>query len=826
MRSCSCFLLFILCSLPSVAQIVGKVTDREGDPLPFVNIYLEDRFTGTTTNESGEYELEVLGSGDYAVVFQFLGYKTERREISASSFPVRLDVTLTEESTTLREVVVNSADNPANRIMNNAIEKRQVHKSRIRAYTANFYSRGIWRIIDAPERILGQEVGDLGGSLDSTRSGIVYLSETISTINYRAPNDFQEKVIASKVSGNDNGFSLNSAQEATISFYNNTIRLNNEIISPLADYAFNYYNFRLEGVFYNERGDLINKIRVVPKRPKDKVFRGFVYITEDTWQLYGIELTTTGEAMQVPPIEELIFKQNFNYSESQQLWVPISQTVDFSFAMFGIKGNGRFTAVYTNYDFNPQFAERTFTREIVSFAEEANKKDSVYWRHHRPVPLTAEEKEDYQKKDSLQVLRTSKTYLDSVDRVQNEFQFMDLVTGYSYNNSFEKWTLDISSPLLNTNLNTVQGYHSSLKTSFRKYTDESYGTYWRIFTDLNYGFSEDRLRFFGGFQQKFNNISKPILTISGGSTLNQINDREPISPHLNNITTAFFERNYMKLYELEFARFSYQQELFNGFEGFVSFGYENRSPLFNNKYNFLIDWDEREFTSNNPLAPRAYGTAPFEEHQIYRLSFSAQINFAQEYLSYPNAKYNVPNDQYPTLFMSYETGLGADIAEYDFQHLRLRIKHEIAIGTAGRLSYDAMAGTFFDDSTVSFIDHRHFNGNQTRIGTTSNYLGHFNLLPYYSRSTANNYIEGHLEHNFRGWILGKIPLVNRLNFSLVAGAHALVTEEAKPYTEYSLGLDNVGFGKFRFMRLDYVVNNYNGNSKGAFIFGLKFLNIL
>src|SRR5690606_42107523 len=60
---------------------------------------------------------------------------------------------------------------------------------------------------------------DFDGMLDSTRTGIIYLSETISEIAYQKPDKFTEKIIASKVSGNDNGFSFNSAQSANISFY-------------------------------------------------------------------------------------------------------------------------------------------------------------------------------------------------------------------------------------------------------------------------------------------------------------------------------------------------------------------------------------------------------------------------------------------------------------------------------------------------------------------------------------------------------------------------------------------------------------------------------
>ena len=98
----------------------------------------------------------------------------------------------------------------------------------------------------------------------------------------------------------------------------------------------------------------------------------------------------------------------------------------------------------------------------------------------------------------------------------------------------------------------------------------------------------------------------------------------------------------------------------------------------------------------------------------------------------------------------------------------------------------------------------------------------FPRMPTFSKS----YFEGHVEHNFKGWILGKIPGLNQLNFNLVAGAHFLSTEGNNPYTEISIGLDNLGWGKFRFLRLDYVHSYFNGESKGAFVFGLIFLNLI
>ena len=301
-----------LTSAITQAQIVGKVTDKNNNPLPFVNIYLKDSYKGTTSNDSGNYKLAVSEAAEFEIIFQFLGYKTLTKTIDASSFPYVLNITLEEESVSLDEVVISNNEDPAYRIIRETIANRKINLEKIAAYTADFYSRGIWRVEDLPEKILGQEVGDFDGALDSTRTGIIYLSETISEIAFQKPDDFKEKIIASKVSGNDNGFSFNSAQDANFSFYENTVDLNASIVSPIADNALNYYNYKLDGVFY-EGNKLINKIKVTPKRPKDRVWEGFIYIVEDDWQLYGTELSTTGSAIQVPMVTNLLFKQNFKF---------------------------------------------------------------------------------------------------------------------------------------------------------------------------------------------------------------------------------------------------------------------------------------------------------------------------------------------------------------------------------------------------------------------------------------------------------------------------------------------------------------------------------
>ncbi len=813
--------LALLISAFTQAQIKGKVVDSNNQPLPYVNIYTSTGTEGTTTNEEGIYELKIMEPGTYTLVYQYLGYKTIKREVEAESFPLEINISLKEESTSLEEVIITNNENPAIRIIRNAIQNRERNAAKLQSFTADFYSRGLWRIKNAPEKILGQEIGDLGGGLDSTRSGIVYLSETISKISFRKPEDFKEKIIASKVSGDDNGFSLNSAQEAYFSFYDNTLEINSEIVSPIAEYAFNYYDYKLEGTFYDDVGNLINKIKVIPKRENDRVFSGSIYIVEDLWQIYGVELSTTGKAVQVPPIEELIFRQSYKYSDENDLYIQISQSVDFSFKIFGFGGDGRFTAVYSDYNFNPDFDQNSFSREILSFSEKANKKDSLYWQQVRPVPLTTEEIQDYVKKDSIQEVRSSKKYKDSVDAQNNRFELSDALFGYTYRNSWKNQSFSISAPVTGIGFNTVQGWNTNVGITYTQRTGENQQNYWRLFNNLDYGYSEDRFRMNGGFERKFNNFSKPILRISGGVTASQINDREPISTLLNSVTTIFFERNYLKLYEKEFASIQYRQDLFPGFRISGDLAWENRKPLINNTDQVIINNEEVEYTSNNPLQPQNFGSIPFESHEIFKMNLSLDITFDQKYMTYPDGRYNVYESSYPRLKLGWEKGFEGEENRYNYDHIKGEIDQTLKLGNKGELSYLWRGGIFLNTNNISLVDFQHFDANQTRIGFGS-YVGKFNLMPYYGFSTNQNYSEFHLEHDFQGWILGKLPLINKLNFNLIAGAHRLSIDGKSPYSEFSLGIDNLGFGKFRFLRLDYVVSDYSGGQTGNFIFGLKF----
>lgn len=813
-------ILFLLITTITQSQITGTVKDTSGQPLPYVNIFIENTYNGTTSNEDGYFELNISKTGNYTVVFQFLGYKTLLKKLEISQFPHVIDVVLKEENINLSEVVIDAKENPANRIIKAAIAKRQLHLEKLNAYTADFYSKGIIRIVDAPENFMGQDIGDFDGALDSTRTGILYLSETMSKIKYLKPELF-ETVTASKVSGNSTGISFNSAMDVDFNLYNNTVNINNDIISPIADYAFNYYRYKLEGEFYDDDGHLINKINIIPKRENDRVFSGSIFIVEDTWALYGIDIQVKGSQIQVLPADTIRIRQNLTYDKTEDQWLVRAQTIDFGYSFLGFKGDGSFVANYTNYNLNPELSNQNNKNEILVFEKDANKKEVEFWDNKRPVPLTSEELKDYIRRDSLETLRSSKTYLDSIDNNNNKFDIANLLTGYTFKNSYEKRSFSVSGPLEGVHFNSVQGYNVSLDANFTKrYND--YKNFVSIDGNLNYSVETKRLRGTLGGRYKFNAINNATAWANFGVKTQQFNRANPISNFHNDISSLFFESNFMKIYDKQFAEIGYAQEIFNGLRFSSQIAYENRKALFNTSDEVINPQDNIDYTSNNPLAPNSFGTAPFTNHHLIRLDFGVGIRFGEKYMSYPDLKFNISNSDYPQLYFNYSKGFNASISDYNFDHLNVRLRQNINLKTTGILKYNLSAGTFFENKDLAFTDYKHFNGNLTHVNTKGNYLSSFKNMGYYDFSTSNNYFEYHLEHDFKWYILGKIPWINTLNLNLIVGAHGIGVKNESPYKEFNIGLGNIGWKKYRFLRVDYVRSYVNGVVDDALMFGFSF----
>ncbi len=95
-------------ALPLQGQVTGTVTSAEaGEPLATVQVSIEGTGIGGLTDEQGRYLLINVPAGPQVVLYQYLGFATERREITVTAEQaVVLDVVLTGTVLGLDELVV------------------------------------------------------------------------------------------------------------------------------------------------------------------------------------------------------------------------------------------------------------------------------------------------------------------------------------------------------------------------------------------------------------------------------------------------------------------------------------------------------------------------------------------------------------------------------------------------------------------------------------------------------------------------------------------------------------------------------------------------
>ena len=108
----SCFFFFgIISSYAQNNSISGKVTSN-GEPLPFVNIYLKNTKLGTATNENGFFNLKIITNGTYIIVASSVGYETKSAKIVLTeNEKITKNFNLNENSS-LDEIVISGTLKP------------------------------------------------------------------------------------------------------------------------------------------------------------------------------------------------------------------------------------------------------------------------------------------------------------------------------------------------------------------------------------------------------------------------------------------------------------------------------------------------------------------------------------------------------------------------------------------------------------------------------------------------------------------------------------------------------------------------------------------
>lgn len=796
----------------SQTGVKGFTRSESGELLPFATIYVKGTTNGTTANATGEFFLK-LPPGKYTIVAQYVGYYVQEKVITINqNEAVQRNFTLKEQALQLQTVVITSDDeNPAYRVIREAIRKRKFYSNEVKAFKNDAYIKGLFRLDKRPDKILGQKI-----TIDT---GIVYLSESISKFSFERPNKIKEVMISSKVSGNEQGFSFNQASDFNINIYEknyaNDILGERVFVSPISSQAFLFYDFEWLG-FFEENGKLINKIKLLPKRPTDPVFDGVVYIIENDWRFHSVDFLATKERG-IEFTDSLRINQVFTPT-GNNIWMPISQKFEFQYGGFGFKGSGYFIGVYSNYEVEPNyelykekgkydsifsnkppvklFTKEDFGAEVLKVEEGSNERDSMYWQNIRPVPLTSIEMMDYQVKDSIRLIKESEPYKDSVDRETNKLTLGNvLLSGYTHSNSFTETYWSLPSILGTFQFNTVEGFVPEFRATYYKQIDER-TKYW-IRPSMRYGFSNER--FNAKLEASYRMLDDKFTRfyVGGGRYTSQFDESESIAPLINSYVTLMSGDNYMKIFEKSFANFRFFQEIRNGITLTANLEYASRDTLTNTKTDYY--WARTRdvnFTSNQPINKELDNTG-FASHQAFIATFDFRIRFGQTYATRPDRKF-VYSSKYPEVHVKYKKGLQALGSDVNFDFVRVMVTDEMRLGLTGTSNYSFAFGGFLNRRSLTFVDYHHFSGNQTSLSQVNDELK-FELLPFYIYSTTNAYMEVHFEHHFNEFILNKIPLIKKLNWQAVGSINYLKTKTVGDYVEIGAGIEHI----FKFMRVDY-----------------------
>ncbi len=115
------FLVFLLFGLlismlaQETGTLKGTVTDEQGDPVPYANIFIKGTIIGTQSNENGEYEIKDILPGSYTIMCRELYHYSV--EIPVYIYPAQL-IQL--------KIVLNIREIPESYQLKNIIEKEDI----------------------------------------------------------------------------------------------------------------------------------------------------------------------------------------------------------------------------------------------------------------------------------------------------------------------------------------------------------------------------------------------------------------------------------------------------------------------------------------------------------------------------------------------------------------------------------------------------------------------------------------------------------------------------------------------------------------------------
>jgi len=859
------FVLFLLLisTKSLVAQTVsGTITDDKKHPIPYATVFVKELNFGTATNENGRFEIQ-LSQGEYTLTFQCLGFESQTKKVQMNTANQQISVVLKERVYILKEFVVSGGkEDPAYAIMRKVISFAPIYNRQIKSSETEVYLRGslmVNKISKMTKWLAGDKLKQ-----SKIEEGKTYLEESVNVVYYTYPNTIKQVVkslhstipLDSKNKGK-NVINLGSGNVYDPNFFNQNVR------SPLAPGAFNFYQFRYEG--YQEDGDhIINKIKIIPKGKGTQYINGYLYIVDKLWCIHSYDFI--GEAIGV---KRYRIQQLFAPVKSNA-WLPISANTQWNFDIMGNQATMMFHATQKYIDIkintstvallpsnntvpvkktemvvvkkesktvikrdekikklidkeNPSSYEAFKMARLVKkqvdmditdsikknheaprsrttvIDSNAIKKDSTYWNKIRPIPLAANEVKSIVVFDSVSAITRIKDSIDAIPKGKKIKAVKVILAGGDFVRDTTKYW-------------GFDGIISPFRIGFNavdgwKYTIGS--SVYKRFKSRNtfngngqIGYAIDRKELLWNLQGSYShNEGQNVLQLGAGRFTMDFNS-EGATAMENRFSSLFFKQNLNRFFDKQNWWGQYSMHLATGLKMVTSVSFSNNRPLINHTDFSFFYKNARDYSLNIPDNADYAMTAHRNSVIGMELEYTPGLNY---YIRRNIRVYT--RSVYPTFSVSWKKGIPSLLGgETNYQFIKAAIRQDIDLGMSVRLNYSLTAGLFPGNKPTDFSEFNHFATQPLTVGA-KDFSSTFQLLDYYKYSTNDRFIEGHFGYSTPYLLLKRLPIIRDRVWTEKLMVNYLYTPFLKNYTEIGYGIGNelynIGvFGSFRNLNSD------------------------
>lgn len=801
-KTLSILLILITSSLIAQITLKGKVVDEFNNPMPFVNVFIKNSTFGTTTDDDGKFFLKTKKYRGTLEV-SFVGFQTQTIKVNQKT--KYLNIVLKEGTNELEEVIIVSKpkkrlkkkENPAYKILKEIWKRKRKNGLDLVDYYQYKKNTSIeigLNNLDTVflKRIFKDEYKQAMTEVKYDSDGInyyipIYLNEQVAKIYGNNKKDTErEDIEAEKAEGlGAQGFVFdrmsNTFQNIDI-FKNNITLLQKSFTSPLSTDGFATYDYVLYDSIVKNDKKLYN-VYFFPIRDGDLAFQGNFWVNDKTFSIQKIKMKVH-KGINLNFVRGLTFEKEFKV-KNDSIYIPTKNAYegDFTFIDKNESNKGltiKKNAFFDNYILNKPLPESFYNQKIVKIRPNQYKKDSTYWSNVQ----STESKNTYQLIESVKEKKQIKNITGLVNT---------LASGY-INTKFGVQFGPLWTAFAN---NEVEGFRTKLGFRTFKTKDDRF----RLSGHLAYGWKDKKAKY--GLEGRY--LLSYIPRIAIGVAYQK--DVEQLGSVLLNTS----------------------QLLGNSF---------GTTALFSRGDNFFLSNVTKIATNFDYKVKENLHIGINLSHS--RISSASEENFSMEYLdqSTKSKVVDVASDLYisytpgrfvyglgveqrfgrnifPTLVLNYRRGYkGAFNGTHNYDKIQFKYNHPILLSKFGTFDTTFEAGKTFGAVPIALLSPVPANQSFSLVKNT------FALLNYYDFVT-DTYLAGHFEHHFNGFILNRIPLVKKLKLrSLLTfrAAYGTISQKNidinlsninynapnKVYYEYGVGIENIGYGNLRFLRLDAI----------------------